>query len=92
MQTLEPISTTPNPIPFDQIPKSINKKPSLQNNWEDYKQWFTARLESISQLVDIYIKDQLSIHNKKLISFLLDELSILSKLLISVKTNEKLNF
>ncbi|MFX1279886.1 MAG: hypothetical protein ACFFA3_10750 [Promethearchaeota archaeon] len=61
----------------------ISKKPSLQENWRGYKLWLHERVESISHLVDKCIAS----HNNEQYSYLLKEISQLSKSIIQAKVS-----
>lgn len=73
----EPIKLRTKPKLSDQI--FMNSKPSLQDNWTEYKQWVIVRMESVSYLVDMSIKNQLFVKNQELRTFLSEELSRLSE-------------
>ncbi len=66
----------------------IDEMPSFHNNWKDYKQWFMRQLETLTRLVDKHLIEQPIKVNKKLGSYLLEELLGLEKLLTIKKYKE----
>jgi hypothetical protein len=88
------VSSTPEPINLSTNPKLSDhifmiEKPSLQDNWQEYKQWLIVRTESVSHLIDKLIKTQLLTQNKELYSYLSGELLGLSELLEKARTPKK---
>ena len=83
----EPINVSPKPKLSDQI--FISEKPSLLDNWQEFKQWLIVRMESVSRLTDRAIENQLLAQNKDLYSYLSGELSGLSELLTQVRAPKK---